>query len=44
MAWMSLRTLPTETARPSRRNSKPSKRYEGVFDGYNKLGTLLPGV
>jgi uncharacterized circularly permuted ATP-grasp superfamily protein len=39
MAWMSLRTLPTETARPSRRNSKPSKRYEGVFDGYNKLGT-----
>ncbi len=39
MTWMSLRTLPTETARPSRRNSKPSKQYEGIFDGYNKLGS-----
>jgi hypothetical protein len=36
---VSLRTLPTETARPSRNNSKPSKRHEGIFDGYNRLGS-----
>ena len=39
MAWVSLRTLPTETATPSRKDAKSSKQYEGIFGGYNKLGT-----
>ncbi|HJT93588.1 MAG TPA: circularly permuted type 2 ATP-grasp protein, partial [Mycobacterium sp.] len=39
MSWVSLRTLPTETQRPSRNSSKPANRYEGVFDGYNKVGS-----
>ncbi len=36
---MSLRTLPTETARPSRAGARTPKRYEGIFDGYNNLGS-----
>jgi len=31
--------LPTETARTSRTNSRTRKRYEGIFDGYNSLGS-----
>jgi len=31
--------LPTETARTSRTNSRASKRYDGIFDGYNSLGS-----
>ena len=36
---MSLRTLPSGATRPSRTNRKQSKRHEGVFDGYNSVGT-----
>jgi uncharacterized circularly permuted ATP-grasp superfamily protein len=36
---VSLRTLPTETSRPSRNDERTSKRYEAIFDGYNNLGT-----
>src|SRR6478752_6856555 len=32
-------TLPTETARTSRSSAKPVKRHEGVFGGYNTLGS-----
>jgi len=39
MSEVSLRTLPTETARPSRNNSHPANRYEHPFDGYNTLGS-----
>ena len=39
MSQVSLRTLPPETARPSRTNAARPKRYEGIFDGYNNLGT-----
>jgi uncharacterized circularly permuted ATP-grasp superfamily protein len=39
IARVSLRTLPTDTARSSRTNSQTRKRYEGIFDGYNNLGT-----
>jgi len=31
--------LPTGTARTSRTNGRTSKRYEGIFDGYNSLGS-----
>ena len=31
--------MPTETARTSRTNGRTSKRYEGIFDGYNSLGS-----
>ena len=36
---MSLRTLPTQSARRSRSNGKPSKRFDGVFSGYNDRGS-----
>ncbi|MDT5208997.1 MAG: hypothetical protein QOF67_1412 [Mycobacterium sp.] len=39
MSWVSLRTLPTETARTPRTNARTSKRYDGIFDGYNSLGS-----
>ncbi|WP_372442953.1 circularly permuted type 2 ATP-grasp protein [Mycolicibacterium baixiangningiae] len=35
---MSLRTLPPESARSSRANGARSKRHEGIFAGYNKMG------
>ena len=35
---MSLRTLPTDTARSSRQNSRSVQRYDGIFDGYNDVG------
>jgi uncharacterized circularly permuted ATP-grasp superfamily protein len=38
MSEVSLRILPTETARPSRNNLHPAKPYEEIFDGYNTLG------
>ena len=31
--------MPTETARTSRTNPRTSKRYDGIFDGYNSLGS-----
>ena len=37
MAWVSLRTLPTETARSSR-NKSVAASYERIFDGYNDRG------
>src|ERR1700737_1062980 len=39
MSGVSLRTLPTETARTPRTNPRTRKRYEGIFDGYNSLGS-----
>ena len=39
MAWVSLRTLPPETVRPSRNNKRSSNVYDGIFDGYNSLGS-----
>ncbi len=39
MAWVSLRTLPTATARTSRSNGKRAKRHDPIFGGYNNLGT-----
>jgi uncharacterized circularly permuted ATP-grasp superfamily protein len=39
MSWVSLRTLPPQPARPSRTNAHPTKRYVGIFDGYNTLGS-----
>ncbi|MCV7173201.1 circularly permuted type 2 ATP-grasp protein [Mycobacterium manitobense] len=38
MAGVSLRTLPTESARSSRSTTRAARRHEGVFEGYNKLG------
>jgi hypothetical protein len=32
---VALRTVPAETRRQSRGESRPSKRYERIFDGYN---------
>jgi uncharacterized circularly permuted ATP-grasp superfamily protein len=34
-----VRTLPAETRRNSRSRSRPSKRYQGIFDGYNNPGS-----
>lgn len=39
MAPVSLRTLPTESARPTRPKSRAAKRRVGIFDGYNDLGS-----
>lgn len=36
---MSLRTIPSGVTRSSRTNRKPSKRHEGVFGGYNSVGS-----
>ena len=33
---MSLRTLQTETGRTSRANGRTSKRFDGIFDGYDR--------
>lgn len=38
MAGVSLRTLPTESARSSRSTTRAARRHDGVFEGYNKLG------
>ncbi|MDT5240418.1 MAG: hypothetical protein QOD97_2616, partial [Mycobacterium sp.] len=38
MSLVSLRTLPTNGARSSRNSSSSTKRYEGIFDGYNNVG------
>ena len=38
MSWVSLRTLPPDGARSSRNSSSSTKRYEGIFDGYNSVG------
>ena len=40
-AWhrVSLRTLPTETGRSARGNAPPNHGYDGIFDGYNDLGS-----
>ncbi|WP_236695608.1 circularly permuted type 2 ATP-grasp protein [Mycolicibacterium chubuense] len=35
----STRPLPTETARATRSTAKAGRRHEGIFGGYNKLGT-----
>jgi uncharacterized circularly permuted ATP-grasp superfamily protein len=35
---VSLRTLPSETARTSRANGRTAKRYDGIFDGYTNVG------
>ncbi|MBI5339191.1 MAG: circularly permuted type 2 ATP-grasp protein [Mycolicibacterium rufum] len=35
----STRPLPTETARTTRSTAKAGRRHEGIFGGYNKLGT-----
>ena len=34
MSWVSLRTLPSETGRTSRAGGRTSRRYDGIFDGY----------
>ncbi len=39
MSTVSLRTLPTDTAKSARSNSRRAARYDGIFDGYNELGT-----
>jgi uncharacterized circularly permuted ATP-grasp superfamily protein len=39
MSMVTLRTLPSETARPSRNAGKSSKRYAGVFAGYRQMGS-----
>ena len=39
MSKVSLRTLPTETAKSARGNGRRTARYEGIFDGYNDLGS-----
>src|SRR6185503_13650256 len=38
MSGVSLRTLAPDAAPSARTNSHPSKRHEGVFDGYDDLG------
>jgi uncharacterized circularly permuted ATP-grasp superfamily protein len=35
---VSVRTLPAETSRQPRTGSRPSGRYERIFDGYNRPG------
>jgi uncharacterized circularly permuted ATP-grasp superfamily protein len=35
---VALRTVPGETKRQARGQSRPSKRYEHIFDGYNTAG------
>ena len=39
MSTVSLRTLPTETAKSARGNGRRTARHEGIFDGYNDLGS-----
>ncbi|MGV0848724.1 circularly permuted type 2 ATP-grasp protein [Mycolicibacterium phlei] len=39
MTGVTARTLPTATARSSRKNGKAPKRYEGVFAGYSDRGS-----
>src|SRR3954449_4048605 len=39
MSWVSLRTLPQDGARSSRNSSSSTKRYQGIFDGYNSVGS-----
>ncbi len=41
MSNVSLRTLPSETAKSARNNSRRAARYDGIFDGYNEPGQLL---
>jgi uncharacterized circularly permuted ATP-grasp superfamily protein len=36
---VSLRTLPSDTGRPSRSNSQAAKKHDKIFDGYNKRGS-----
>jgi len=38
MSQVSLRTVPTASARTSRKSPSSTKRYEGIFDGYNSVG------
>ncbi|UQX12722.1 circularly permuted type 2 ATP-grasp protein [Candidatus Mycobacterium methanotrophicum] len=38
---MPLRTVPLETRRQPRGDSRPSKRYERIFDGYNTASSYL---
>ena len=39
MSVVSLRTVPSDTAKPSRADVRGSKRYAGIFDGYNGVGS-----
>src|SRR3954454_16970949 len=39
MSLVSLRTVPSATARSSRNSSASAKRYDGIFDGYNSVGS-----
>src|SRR5882757_197169 len=38
MSQVSLRTVPTASARSSRKSPSSTKRYDGIFDGYNSVG------
>ena len=38
---VALRTVPVETRRQPRGESRPSKRYERIFDGYNAAGSYV---
>src|SRR5882672_8300651 len=38
MSQVSLRTVPTASARSSRKSPSSTTRYDGIFDGYNSVG------